>query len=110
MFESEHPDHFNVWNGLCVKIKDELGSVLKSSGDEDELLYHTLRGHSWVHFAHRPTPVVYCYPELKLSYLKNLKLFSIRAIRVKELFEPQWFCKKKKKKADQFLLFLKGFS
>ena len=28
---------------------------------------------------------VYCYLEFKLSYLKNLKLFSIR---VKELFEP----------------------
>ena len=28
--------------------------------------------------------LVYCYLEFKLSYLKNLKLFSIR---VKELFE-----------------------
>ena len=29
--------------------------------------------------------IVYCYLEFKLSYLKNLKLFSIR---VKELFKP----------------------
>ena len=53
---------------------------------------------------------MYCYLEFKLSYLKNLKLFSIR---VKELFEPivlQKKKKKKKKKRDRFLLFLKEFS
>ena len=32
-----------------------------------------------------PQAIVYCFLELKLSYLENLKLFSIR---VKELFEP----------------------
>ena len=32
-----------------------------------------------------PYAIVYCYLEFKLSYLKNLKLFSIR---VKELSEP----------------------
>ena len=32
-----------------------------------------------------PLAIVYCYLEFKLSYLKNLKLFSIR---VKELSEP----------------------
>ena len=32
-----------------------------------------------------PQAIVHCYIEFKLSYLKNLKLFSIR---VKELFEP----------------------
>ena len=32
-----------------------------------------------------PKAIVYCYHEFKLSYLKNLKLFSIR---VKELSEP----------------------
>ena len=43
-----------------------------------------LRGHNWVHFAHRL--LVYCYLEFKLHYPKNLKLFSIKL--VKELFEP----------------------
>ena len=56
-----------------------------------------LRGHNWVHFAHRP--IVYCYIEFKLRYLKILKLFSIR---VKELFEPIVLQKKKKKKATGF--------
>ena len=32
-----------------------------------------------------PKAIVYCYLEFKLSYLKNLKLFSAR---VKELSEP----------------------
>ena len=32
-----------------------------------------------------PLAIVYCYLKFKLSYLKNLKLFSIRA---KELSEP----------------------
>ena len=44
-----------------------------------------LRGHNWVHFAHRLMLLVYCYLEFKLRYLKNLKLISIR---VKELFDP----------------------
>ena len=35
--------------------------------------------------AFSPLVIVYCYLEFKLSYLKNLKLFSIR---VKELSEP----------------------
>ena len=48
-----------------------------------------LRGHNWVHFAHRP---VYCYLEFKLRYLKNLKLFSVR---IKEWFEPIVLRKKK---------------
>ena len=62
-----------------------------------------LRGHNWVHFAHRPR-----LPEFKLRYLKNLKLFLIRE---KELFEPIVLQKKKKKKtADGFFLFLKAFS
>ena len=38
-----------------------------------------------MHFARGP---VYCYIEFNLSYLKNLKLLSIR---VKELFEPIHF-------------------
>ena len=46
-----------------------------------------------------PYAVVYCYLELKLHYLKNLKLFSIR---VKELFEPTVL---RKTKGDRFLLF-----
>ena len=56
-----------------------------------------LRGHSWVHFAHR----LYCTVTLnsELRYLKNLKLFSIR---VKELFEPIVL----RKKGEGFLLFL----
>ena len=41
--------------------------------------------------------------EFKLSYLKILKLFSIR---IKELFEPIVL----RKKGDGFLLFLKAFS
>ena len=46
-----------------------------------------------------PYAIVYCYLEFKLSYLENLKLFSIR---VKELFEPivLW------RKGDGFQLFL----
>ena len=46
---------------------------------------------------------MYCYLEFKLSYLKNLKLFSIR---VKELSEPivLW------RKGDRFQLFLQAFS
>ena len=59
-----------------------------------------VRGHNWVHFAHR---LVYCYHEFKLRYLKNQKLFSIR---VKELFKPIVL----RKKGDGFLLFLKVFS
>ena len=47
--------------------------------------------------------IVYCYLEFKLRYLKNLKLFSIRA---KELFELIVL----RQKADGFLLFLKAFS
>ena len=64
------------------------------------LFYDTvvLRGHNWVHFAH-----LYCYPEFKLSYLKNLKLFSIR---IKEMLEPIVL----RNKCDGFLLFLKAFS
>ena len=43
----------------------------------------SLRGHNWVHFAHR----LWCNGTLNsnLAILKNLKLISIR---VKELFEP----------------------
>ena len=39
----------------------------------------------WQLDAFSPLTIVYCYLEFKLSYLKNLKLFSIR---VKELSEP----------------------
>ena len=46
---------------------------------------------------------MYCYLEFKRRYLKNLKLFSIR---VKELFEPIVF---KKKKAPGFCSFYKIF-
>ena len=42
---------------------------------------------------------MYCYPEFKLRYLKNLKLFPIR---VKELFEPIVL----QRKGDRFLLVL----
>ena len=41
---------------------------------------------------------MYCYLEFKLSYLENMKLFSIR---VKELFEPIVL----RKKATGFALF-----
>ena len=46
-----------------------------------------LRGDNWMHFAigHIALPGLLCYIELKLRYLKNLKLFPIT---VKELFEP----------------------
>ena len=55
-----------------------------------------LRGYNWMLLAHRP---LYCYLEFKLSYLKNLKLFTIR---VKELSEPivLW------RKDEGFYLFL----
>ena len=43
-----------------------------------------LRHLNWMHFAIGHN---ICYIEFKLSYLENLKLFSIR---VKELFKPQW--------------------
>ena len=42
----------------------------------------SLRGHNCVLFFSQAT--VYCYPEFKLRYFKNLKLFSIG---LKELFE-----------------------
>ena len=45
---------------------------------------------------------VYCYLELKLRYLKNLKLFSIT---VKELFKP--IAKKKRRRV--FALFITFF-
>ena len=55
-----------------------------------------------------PKAIVYCYLEFKLSYLKNLKLFSIR---IKELSEPKvlW------RKGDGFLalfihIFLRNWS
>ena len=57
-----------------------------------------------------PYAIVYCYPEFKLRYLRNLKVFSIR---VKELFQPIVLRKKqtnKQTKNDGFLLFLKVFS
>ena len=60
-----------------------------------------LRGHNWIHFAHRL--LVYCYLDFKLRYLKSLKLFSIS---VKELFESTVL----RKKGDGFLLFLQAFS
>ena len=52
--------------------------------------------------AFSPNAIVYCYIEFKLSYLKNLKLFSIRA---KELSEPiiLW------RKATGFSSFYKHF-
>ena len=50
-----------------------------------------------------PYAIVYCYPEFKLRYVKNLKLFLIR---IKELLEPIVL----RKKGDGFLLFLKAFS
>ena len=46
---------------------------------------------------------MYYYLEFKLSYLKNLKLFSTK---VKELFEPIVL----RGKGHGFLLFLKAFS
>ena len=52
-----------------------------------------LRGHNWVHFAHRL--IVFYYLEFKLPYLKNLKLFSIR---VKELFESIVLRKKNRRR------------
>ena len=51
---------------------------------------------------------MYCYTEFKLRYLNNLKLFSAG---IKEWIEPiVLWKKKKKKKADRFLLFLKALS
>ena len=51
-----------------------------------------------------PMAIVHCYLEFKLRYLKNLKLFSINMIRIKELFEPV-VLRKKKKKNRRGLLF-----
>ena len=51
-------------------------------------------------------PQAYCYLEIKLYYLNNLRLFSIR---VKELFKPTVLQKKKKKQVMGFALF-KGIS
>ena len=51
---------------------------------------------------------MYCYTDFKLRYLNNLKLFSAG---IKKLIEPiVLWKKKKKKKADGFLLFLKTLS
>ena len=60
-----------------------------------------LRGHNWVHFAHR-LYIVYCYLEFKLRYLKNLQLFSIR---VKELFQPIVLRKKGRRVFALFIIF-----
>ena len=62
-----------------------------------------LRGHNWVHFAHR----LECIVIMNSNFAINLKLFSIR---LQELFELIVLRKKKKKKGDGFLLFLKAFS
>ena len=50
---------------------------------------------------------MYCYLEFKLSYLKNLKLFSIR---VKELSKPKVSVKFCEEKATGFSSFYKAFS
>ena len=51
---------------------------------------------------------MYCYLEFKLSYLKNLKLFSIR---VKELSEPNSFVKKRRRVLALFIsIFLRNRS
>ena len=51
---------------------------------------------------------MYCYLEFKLSYLKNLKLFSIR---VKKLSEPTGFVKKRRRVlALSISIFLRNWS
>ena len=62
---------------LCITIKAKLilfdlcNKIYKVKGSQLD--------------AFSPQAIVYCYPEFKLSYLKNLQLFSIR---VKKLSEP----------------------
>ena len=53
--------------------------------------------------------IVYCYLEFKLRYLKKKKKKKLKkfSIRVKDLLKPIVL---RKKKADEFLLFLKVFS
>ena len=74
----------------------------ESNASSCDLLNVKKKKKNILHIGH----IVHCYFEFKLTYLKNLKLFSIR---VKELFDPI-VLRKKKKKGDWFLLFLKAFS
>ena len=65
------------------------------------LLYEVCwRGHNWVSFSHRPQCTFTM--ELKLRYLKNLKLFSTGIYLIKPILL--------RKKGKGFLLFLKTFS
>ena len=62
---------------------DKHGIFNQDMANNTVSVYIMLRDHNWMLLAHRL--LVYCSLEFKLSYLKNLKLFSIR---VKELSEP----------------------
>ena len=62
-----------------------------------------LRGDNYMLLAHRPY-VVYCYLEFKLSYLKNLKLFSIRVYK-----RIIWACSFVKKRRRVLALFISIF-
>ena len=55
---------------------------------------HVIKGSQLGTFC--PWAIVYCYTELKLCYFKNLKLFSNR---VKELFEPIVYEKRRRVQA-----------
>ena len=83
-------DDFNMKKQILGKAKElkvDRNSIWKKVYITPDLTFkereanRKLRGHIWIHFAHRL--LVYCYLEFKLRYLKNLKLFSI-----KDLFEP----------------------
>ena len=87
--------HF-YWVTTVYRLRVAL-NMADPIGDSDRRLKGSQLG------AFCPYVIVYCYLEIKLRYLKNLKLFSIR---VKDLFEPIVLGRK----ADGLLLFLKAFS
>ena len=64
-------------------LKQMLFSVMSTSNENVVDLDNWLKA-SQLH-AFCPSAIVYCYIEFKLSYLKNLKMFSIS---VRQLFEP----------------------
>ena len=77
--------NFSFHNGL-LSISQRNGVItLLPKKDKDLLQIINYRLISLLTVDNKIVAIVYCYLEFKLSYLKNLKLFSIR---VKELSEP----------------------
>ena len=87
--ENSFVDYRINYQKLCYLMRQitkelNLANVSVTMGTDYTDAQLTLRNHNWVHFAHRSQFTV----EFKLRYLKNLKLFSIRLKKQKNLFEP----------------------